>query len=109
MVRVPVRAVLDGFAATVKFTGPSPDPLLPMVIVTNGVPAALAVQVQPPGATTVAVPVPPADGNASLACVRAKVHAAPDSVTVKVACEFPEEKVMVPTRETLEAALLATE
>jgi hypothetical protein len=67
-VSVPVRLLVFVFAATEYPTVPLPLPLLPEVIVIQAALLA-AVQVQPVGAVTVTLPVPP------LACTDALVGA----------------------------------
>ena len=55
---VPVRVSELAFAAALNPTDPFPDPLAPLVIVIQ-VSVVAAVQLQPVGAVTVIVPVPP--------------------------------------------------
>ena len=59
IVSVPVRAVVDVFAATVKLALEEPEPVAPLVTVIH---AALLVvlQAQPEPAVTAVLPVPPA-------------------------------------------------
>jgi hypothetical protein len=90
------------FAATLSATLPSPDPLAPAVTVIQ---AALltAVQVQPVGAVTETLLVPPAAVLDALVADSANVHVTPLCVTVTVC----PATVIVPVRD-VPAGLAAT-
>ena len=63
---VPLRDVVDGFAAAVNDTVPFPDPLVPAVIVIQ-VSVVVAVHAQPVGAVTPTLPEPPPTATACVA------------------------------------------
>jgi hypothetical protein len=83
IVRVPVRWVVFGFAATVKPTDPLPLPLPPLVTLIQPTSAA-ADQGQPAAEVTLVVPVPPAAVTDSVFDERTNVQPAPACVTVNV-------------------------
>jgi hypothetical protein len=58
IVRLPVRAVVLVFAAALKLTAPSPDPLAPAVTVIQGAPLD-AIQAHPTPEVTAIDPTPP--------------------------------------------------
>src|SRR5438094_9244620 len=101
MVKVPVRADVVVFAATVYLTVPLPLPLAPAVTVIHAALLA-AVHVQPVTVVTFAVAVPPAAGSDCVVGAVVKVHAAA-CVTVTVCPAI----VSVPVR-TLGSVLTAT-
>jgi hypothetical protein len=65
MVIVPVLGLVLALTAIEKQTVPSPLPLLPMVIVSQGA-LLLAVQTQPLPAVTLTLPIPPLAGPETL-------------------------------------------
>ena len=80
---VAVRCVIEVFAATVKLTVPAPEPLAPLVIVTQ--PAPLVVdQAHPLPAVTANDPVPPEAGIVVPPDESAYEHAAAAWLIVKV-------------------------
>ena len=83
MVRVPVRDVVSGFAATPYVTEPLPLPPAPALIVIQ---AALfvAVQSQPADAVTVTDPVAPAAATLAEPGEIVGAHVAPACMAVKV-------------------------
>jgi hypothetical protein len=107
IVSVPLREVVDGFAATLNETVPLPEPLAPAVIVIQ-VALLAAVHAQPVAAVTLVdegPPLPPID---RVAGEIAGVHAAAASLTVNVLPPI----VSVPLREVVDgfaAALNATD
>ena len=58
MVNVPLREVVELFAAALKLTAPLPEPLAPAVMVSQLAPL-VAVHAHPVPAVTLVVPVPP--------------------------------------------------
>jgi hypothetical protein len=93
-VSVPVRDVVEVFAATVNATVPLPVPELPLLTVIHAALLA-AVHVQPVPAVTPTDPLPPADVSDAEVVESVKVQGAPACVTVTV---FPAI-VSVPERE----------
>ena len=61
IVRLALRVVVQVFAAALKATEPSPDPVAPVVTVSHGAPLE-EVQAQPRDEITAITPVPPALG-----------------------------------------------
>ena len=82
-VSVPVRGDKLVFAATLKFTVPSPDPPGPDVMVSHDVEVA-AVHEQPVSVSTLTVPLVAAAGTEAVTGEMAKLQAWPAWVTVKV-------------------------
>src|SRR5439155_1214563 len=80
---VPLRDVVDVFAAAVNETDPLPVPLAPAVIVIH-VSVVVAVHEHPAGDVTVSVPEPPPTATACDAGDSVEVHGTPACVTVKV-------------------------
>ena len=92
-VSVPLRCAVAVFADASKVTAPLPEPLAPLLMVSQ---AALltAVQPQPPGAVTPVVEEPADEVSVAVVGDTPNVHAAPSCVTVTV---WPAT-VSVPTR-----------
>jgi hypothetical protein len=84
MVSEPVRCDAFGFAVALNETEPLPLPVPPLVIVSHDVLLLAAVQEQPPGAVTLAEPVPPAAGTEPLGGASENVQPAAAWVTVNV-------------------------
>src|SRR5207244_7607218 len=91
---VPLRDVVDVFAAALNVTVPLPEPLAPAVIVIH-VSVVVAVHEQPAAAVTVTVPDPPPTATACDAGASVEVHGTPACVTVNVLPAI----VSVPVRE----------
>ena len=83
-VKVPVRGVPLGFAATLKLVVPPPFPLAPAVMVSQAS-LLVAVHAQPVGAVTAVDPVPPVAAIVGLLVGEIEnVHPAAACVTLKV-------------------------
>jgi hypothetical protein len=80
---VPVRGDRLVFAATLKFTVPSPDPLAPDVMVSHDADVD-AVHAQPVSVSTLTLPLVAAAGTEAVTGAMAKLQACPAWVTVKV-------------------------
>jgi hypothetical protein len=106
IVKVPVRLLVDVFAAALKFTVPLPVPLAPAVMVSQVAPVTV-IQLHPVPAATLTLPVPPDAGKVCETGERVIVQLAPACATVK-ACPpiviVPERLVVV----VLAAALKLT-
>lgn len=76
IVSVPVRAAVDGFAATLNLTVPGPDPKAPEVIVIHEL-LVVAFQAQPVAVVTVPLAVPPPAANDTESGETANVQAVP--------------------------------
>jgi hypothetical protein len=102
-VSVPVRELVDVFAATLKLTVPLPLPLAPAVTVIHAA-LLVAVHAQPVVVVTLVLPVPPAATAFSEVADNVKVQGTPACVTVNVC----PATVSVPVRELVEvlAAML---
>lgn len=99
---VPVREASAVFAATAKFTVPSPEPLAPDVMVIHEA-AEEADQEQPARVSTVTLPLVAPAGTEALTGAMSNVHAWPAWVTLKTCPAI----VIVPLREEV-AGLAAT-
>jgi hypothetical protein len=73
-VKVPTRWLVEVFAVAVKATVPLPDPLPPLVMVSQPVLWLTAVQAQPAGAVTPVVDDPAADVSVAAVGATVKVH-----------------------------------
>ena len=105
-VSVPMRCAVDVFAVTLKVTVPLPEPLAPLLMVSQAA-LLVAVHVHPVAAVTAAVDDPAAEASVAEVGDTPKVHATPPCVTVTA---WPAT-VSVPTRcrlEELAAALKVT-
>ena len=102
IIRVPVRCDALVLGATVKVTGPGPEPVAPAVTVIQAALLA-AVQLQPVVVVTVADPLPPAAVTVCAVGEIENVHAEAFCVTAKVAAPI----AIVPVRDCVAVLAVA--